>query len=62
MKKVEAIIKPYKLDEVKTALREVHGDVIAAAILTGLVEQKALILGGFTRAQADEIATALNGK
>ena len=40
----------------------VNGDVIAAAILTGLVEQKALILGGFTRAQADEIATALNGK
>jgi hypothetical protein len=40
----------------------VNGDVIAAAILTGLVEQKALILGDFTRAQAEEIATALNGK
>jgi preprotein translocase subunit SecD len=40
----------------------VNGDVMAAAILRGLVRQKALIIGGFTSAQADEIATALNGK
>jgi preprotein translocase subunit SecD len=40
----------------------VDGDVIAVAILRGLVRQKALIIGGFTKAEADEIATALKGK
>jgi preprotein translocase subunit SecD len=39
-----------------------NGDVIAAPILRGVVSQKALIIGDWTKAQADEIAAALNGQ
>jgi preprotein translocase subunit SecD len=40
----------------------VDGDVIAAPILMGVVTRKALIIGDWTKAQADAIAAALNEK
>ena len=40
----------------------VDGDVIAAPTLMGVVTRKALIIGDWTKAQADAIAAALNEK
>jgi len=40
----------------------VDGDVIAAPILMGVVTRKELVIGDWTKAQADAIAAALNEK
>ena len=40
MKKVEAIIKPYKLDEVKTALSKIGGQGLTVSEVRGFGRQK----------------------
>ena len=40
MKKIEAIIKPFKLDDVKTALNDIHIEGITVSEVKGFGRQK----------------------